>query len=145
MDCDAGVPAGFADTDAEPRHCERRHARRHPAQERHRAPECKGDGDDVAPVQPVGDARDGNAEQGIEQHEAKTCEQAHRGVAERKLLFDRLDQDVEDGAVEEIQGIDDREQPQHVIAFGRGFCGGIGLRRQLWREIDHDSPLEMIV
>ena len=58
-------------------------------------------------LKPVGEARDRNAEQRIEQHEAEAREQAHRGVAERKLLFDRLDQDVEDGAVEEVQRIDD--------------------------------------
>ena len=53
----------------------------------------------------------GNAEQRIEQHEAEAREQAHRGVAERKFLFDRLDQDVEDGAVEEVQRVDDGQQP----------------------------------
>ena len=72
----------------------------------------------------------GNAEQRIEQHEAKTREQAHGGVAERELLFDRLDQDVEDGAVEEVQRVDDGQHAQHVIAPHRGLCGGIRLCSQ---------------
>jgi hypothetical protein len=44
------------------------------------------------PVQPVGEAGNGDAQQRIEQHEAEACEQDHRGVAEGEFLFDRLDQ-----------------------------------------------------
>ena len=122
-----GRAGGFADADADPRQRQRRRRSRHAAQHRHRAPERKGDRDDVAAVEPVGDARDGNAEQRIEQHEAEAREQAHHGVAELKLLLDRLDQDVEDRAVEEVQRVDDGEQPQHVIAPRRGLCGGVRL------------------
>ncbi|MGY3409543.1 hypothetical protein ACVWZV_005656 [Bradyrhizobium sp. GM5.1] len=85
-------------------------ARSGAAQRRHRAPEREGGGDDVAPVEPVGDARDGDAEQGVEQRESEAREQAHHGIAELKLLLDRLDQHVEDRAVEEVQRVDDREQ-----------------------------------
>jgi hypothetical protein len=111
-----------------------------PQKARHRAPEGKGDGDDVDAVDAVGNAGDRNAADRVEQHEAEAREQAHHGVAERKLLFDRLDQDVEDGAVEEVQRIDDGEKRQDVIARRRGLCGGLGLGDSLRRDIDHDFP-----
>ena len=57
------------------------------AQRRHRAPERKGERDDVAAVEPVGDARDGNAEQGIEQREAEASEQAHHDVADENSFL----------------------------------------------------------
>ncbi|MHC2502844.1 hypothetical protein ACVI8K_009760 [Bradyrhizobium barranii subsp. barranii] len=126
-----GRAGGFADADADARQRQRGHARGCPAQCRHRTPERKGHRDDVAPVEPVGDARDGNAEQGIEQREAEAREQAHHGIAELKLLLDRLDQDVEDRAVEEVQRIDDGEQAQHVIASRRGLCRRSRLHRHL--------------
>jgi sugar phosphate permease len=97
-------------------------------------------GHDIAAVEAVGEARDRDAEQRIEQHEAKACQQVHRGVAERELLFDRLDQDVEDGAVEEVQRIDDGQQAKHVISPDRGPCGGLRLNSRLRREIDHACP-----
>jgi hypothetical protein len=93
-----------------------------------------------ASVDAVGDARNRNAADRIEQHEAEACEQAHHGVAERKLFFDRLDQDVEDGAVEKVKGIDDGEKRQDVIARRRGLCGSLGLGDSLRRDIDHDFP-----
>jgi hypothetical protein len=140
----SGRAAGFADADTDTRQRQRRHARGHAAENRHRAPERQRDRDDVAAIEAVGEARDRDAEQRIEQHEAEACEQAHRGVAERKLLFDRLDQDVEDGAVEEVQRIDDGQQAKHVIAPDRGFCGGIRLQGCLWRKIDHAFPLDVV-
>jgi hypothetical protein len=109
----------------------RGYARGHAAQRRHRAPERERQRHDVAAVEPVGDARDGDAEQGIEQREAEACEQAHHGIAELKLLLDRFDQDIEDRAVEEVQRIDDGEQPQHVIAPRRRRCRGCRLHRHL--------------
>jgi hypothetical protein len=51
-----------------------------------------------------------------EQHKTKARQQAHGGVGKRKFLFDRLDQDVEDGAVEEIERVDHGEDREHVIA-----------------------------
>src|ERR1700690_2578599 len=45
---------------------------------------------DVAPVQPVGEPRDRDAEGRVEQHEAEAREQAHGGVGEQELLLDRL-------------------------------------------------------
>ena len=131
MDCDAGVPADSPMPDADPGQRQRAHARGHAAQERHRAPERERQRHDVAPVEPVGDARNGDAEQRIEQDKTEAREQAHGGVAERKFLFDRLDQDVEDGAVEKIQRVDDGQKPQHIISPGGRPCGCVGLRGHL--------------
>ncbi|MHC2536531.1 hypothetical protein ACVJMY_006100 [Bradyrhizobium diazoefficiens] len=128
IDCEAGEPA---DSPMPTPMRASASARGRAAQRRHRAPEREGHGHDVAPVEPVGGARDGDAEQGVEQREAEACEQAHHGVAEGKLLLDRLDQDVEDRAVEEVQRVDDGEQPQHVIAPRRGLCRGSRLHRHL--------------
>jgi hypothetical protein len=59
-------------------------------------------------------------------------------------FFDRLDQDVEDGAVEEVQRIDDGQQAKHVIAPDRRLCGGFGLQGCLRRQIDHAFPLDVV-
>jgi hypothetical protein len=121
------------------------HVLRHAAQARHRAPERKGGGDDVDAVDAIGNAGDRNAADRVEQHEAEAREQTHHGVAEREFLFDRLDQDVEDGAVEEVEGIDDGQKPEHVIAGGRGPGGRLGLGDSLRRDIDHGSSPQAIL
>jgi hypothetical protein len=133
--------AGFADADADARQRQRGHALGHAAEHRHRAPERQRDRYNVAPVEAVRDARDRDAEQRIEQYEAEACQETHRGVAERELLFDRLDQDVEDGAVEKVQRIDDGEQGKHVISPDRQPWGGFRLQGRLRCEIDHGFPL----
>jgi hypothetical protein len=132
---------GLADTDTDPRQCQCRHALRHAAQECHRAPERKRECHDVAPVEPVGEARDRDPEQRIEQHESEPREQAHRGVAEREFLFDRFDQNVEDGTVEKIQRVDHGEQRQQIVSAARRPGGSVRLRGHLRREIDHGFPL----
>ena len=120
-----GRARGFADADADPRQREHHHALRHAAQQRHGAPEREGDRYDVAAVEPVGDPRDRDAEQRIEQHETEAREQAHGGVAEREFLLDRLDQDVEDRAVEKVQRIDDRQERRARNSGARRRCGGV--------------------
>ncbi|MBA7674358.1 hypothetical protein ES703_82572 [subsurface metagenome] len=107
---------GLADADTDARQRHHGDVLRHAAEAGHRAPEGKGDCDDVAAVEAVGNARDRDAADRVEQHKSEAREQAHNGVAEREFLFDRLDQDVEDGAVEKVQRIDDGEKRQHVIA-----------------------------
>ena len=44
-------------------------------------------GHDVAPVQPVGEPRDRDAERRIKQHEAEAREQAHRGVESKNSFL----------------------------------------------------------
>jgi hypothetical protein len=45
-----------------------------------------------------------------------------------------------DGAVEEVQGVDDGEQAQYVIAARGGLCGCVRWRGHLRRDIDHGFP-----
>ncbi len=127
----------LADADPDAGQREGRDARGEAATKCHRAPEGERHRHDVAPVQAVGNARDRDAEDRIEQHEAEAGEQPHHGVAERELLLDRLDQDVEDGAVEKVEGIDCRQQPQHIVA--PHWRRRADLRRcgRFWSVVDH--------
>jgi len=72
----------------------------------------------VASIETVGSARSECQQRGG-QYEAKARQQAHRGVAEDELLLDRLDQDIEDGAIEKIQGIDAGPRGQDGRGAGR--------------------------
>jgi hypothetical protein len=128
---------GLADADADARQRKRCHALRHAAKKGHRAPECECDRHDVAAAEPVGEARDGNAEQRIKQYEAKAREQTHRSVAQDEFSFDWLDQDVEDRAVEKVQGVDDRQDTEHVIASDGGCRRSLRLVGRGWCEISH--------
>jgi hypothetical protein len=55
-------------------------------------------------------------------------------------LFDRLDQNVENGAIQEIQRVDDGQESQHIVApVGRPQrC--VCFRSDARREIDHGFP-----
>jgi hypothetical protein len=65
---------------------------------------------------------------------------AHRGVAQRKFLLDRLDQDIEDRTIEKIQRVDDGEQSEHEISPRCRRCGVFRRRGDLRRDIDLGFP-----
>ena len=63
-------------------------------------------------------ARDGNARKGIEERESDAREEAERGVGEPEVALDGLQEDREDLTVEEVEDVNDDEQPQRVAAVG---------------------------
>src|SRR3546814_12344364 len=69
-------------------------------------------------------ACDRNAEQRIEDRERRPREQAEFGVGQAEVRLDRLGQDVDDLPVEEIEDIDDQQDPQHRARLRGGAVGG---------------------
>ena len=118
-------PAGFADADAESRDEQLDEVLRRPAQHCHRAPDSDGEGDDIAPVPEVGPAGDGNAERGVDKGEGEARQHAELAVAELQVFNDVCRQDIDYLAVDEIENVNDREQPQYEIAVS-GLAVGVG-------------------
>jgi hypothetical protein len=111
--------AGFADAYTDPRHRELGKAPRERGERGHAAPHEQREADDRAPRAAVRPARDGDAEERVEQRERQAGEQAQRRVRELELLLDVLLQDREDLPVDEVQHVDEHEQTDHVVAVAR--------------------------
>src|SRR3546814_2617066 len=79
-------------------------------------------------------ARDRNAEQRIEDRERRPREQAEFGVGQAEVRLDRLGQDVDDLPVEEIEDIDDQQDPQHRARLRGGA-----------RSEEHTSELQSLM
>ena len=60
----------------------------------------------------------------IEEREGQTGQQADRGIVEHQVAGDRFGQDIDDLPVEEIEDIDDQQDPQHRPRL----CGNAGGR-----------------
>ena len=129
---------GFANSDTNSRQRKDGDVLRHPAKRCHRAPERERDRHDVASVGTVRETRDGHAEQRVKQHKTEAGEQAHRGVGELELALDRLDQHIENRAIEEIQSVDQRQQDEDVISVCRG-CARFSIRNGLLLKCNHRS------
>jgi hypothetical protein len=123
---------GLSDADAHPRQRELREALRQPGDRRHRAPQRGAGRDHAAPHAAVGEARDRDAGEGVEHREGPAGEEAHRGVGDAEVALDGLQQDREDLAVDEVEDVDDEQQPEHPArAGGRGSgarAGALGAR-----------------
>ena len=76
----------------------------------------------------------GNAEAGVEEREGEPAEQAHLRVVDAELFLDRRGEDADDLPVDEVEGVDDEQEPQHEIAVGVGGWGG-GVGRALLRHV----------
>jgi hypothetical protein len=90
---------------------------RHAAQRGHRRPDRQRERDQAHAVgaRPVGVARDRQPEQGVEHREGDAGHYADLRVRQVELAADRLRQDVDDLAVEEIQDVDREQDPQHAV------------------------------
>jgi hypothetical protein len=116
---------GLADAHADPRDREVAEAPREARGRGHHAPGGAAHGDDRAPDAPVGEARDRDAGEGVEHREGAAGQEAHRRVGDAELAADRLDQDREDLAVDEVEDVDDEQEPEDPARLGppgRGRC-----------------------
>src|SRR5262252_4356805 len=95
-----GRTGRFADPYPDARDSERCNVLCHAAKGRHRTPECESQRHNIAAIGSIGIARDRHAQQRVHQSEAKARQQAYRGIGKGKFAFDRLDQYVEDRAIE---------------------------------------------
>jgi hypothetical protein len=66
---------------------------------------------------PVGEARDGDAEEGVEDHEDRAGQQAHLRVLDVQFVLDRLDQDREHLPIQVAQGVGDHQQGEDVATL----------------------------
>ena len=76
----------------------------------------------------VGPARDRDAGDGVEEREREPGEEPHRGVADAEVGLDRLEQDGEDLAVDEVEDVDDEQHAEHVVGVRARVRAGVGRR-----------------
>src|SRR4030095_13212741 len=98
--------------DADARGRELRESPREPRRRRHGAPDREPDGDDGPARAAIREPRDRDAGRGVEERERDPREEAHRGVADPEILLDRLEQNREDLPVDEVEDVDDEEEPE---------------------------------
>jgi len=89
---------------------------REPAHRRHQAPQRQCGGHDPQAVHPVGEPRDGYPEQRIEQRERETAHESQLRIAQVQLGFDRHGENADDLAVDEVEGIDENQDREHIRA-----------------------------
>ena len=95
--------SSLADTDANPHGQQHDEALRLSAQDREHAPHCHRHADDPRPVACLGQPRDGNAGNGIEQGEREAAHHSDLPIGKVQLVLDRLGQDIDHLPIKEIQ------------------------------------------
>jgi len=98
--------ACFADADADAEDEQGDEAGGKTAQGGHQAPQRHRSGDDPHPVMLLGEARNRDAHKRIENGKGGTAEQPHLPVFHPETFLDRLGQDIDDRAIDEIENID---------------------------------------
>ena len=93
----------------------------HAAKRGEARPDDDGAGDDVDPAKPLGEARDGDAQQRVEQGEIEPAQQAQLGVGDLQVDFDRLADGGDDRPVDEVEGVgaDQQGQNESLVALRR--------------------------
>uniref|UniRef100_A0A0N4ZGW3 LigA n=1 Tax=Parastrongyloides trichosuri TaxID=131310 RepID=A0A0N4ZGW3_PARTI len=137
-----GHPARLADAHAHPAQEQRAEAARHAAQGGEAGPDGQGAGHDPHPAEAVRQPGDGDRQGRIQQGESQAAQQAELSVAEVELRLQRRGQDADDLPVQEVQHIDEDQDPQHIVAIARRSGAGVdrrcfGLGRS---DLTHDVP-----
>src|SRR5690606_31768178 len=102
----------------------------------HQAPEPDADAEHGAADGALSQARDRYAEQGVEDRESGAAEQAELEVAQAEFFLDRLLDDADDDAIDEVEGVNDEERPEDVSAIVLRAVALKGRRRR----IGHEHP-----
>ena len=84
------------------------------AQHGHSAPHRQTDRDHVAAHGDIRKTRHGNADEGVEDGKSHPTQKTHLGVGKTEILLDRLIQHAEDGAVDEVEDVNDEEQTERI-------------------------------
>ncbi len=136
----------LADAHPDPRQQQLPEILRQPAQRRHPRPYRKCDGDEAGAMggRAVGETGDRYAQHRVEQRKGQPGHQPDLGVIQIQIACNRLGQDVDDLAVDEIEDIDRQQDPQghpcrlHSCA-GAAFCRGCHYRvlSHRWRLVRH--------
>ena len=118
-----GYNGYFADPDG---HASEEHlddVLRHTAQSGREAPHCKPGCEDDAAVAAVGKPRDGNGKDGVEEGEGGPAEPAELRISQAEIMLDRLREDADDLAIDEVQRVgDDQQRHQHAAVALQGFA-----------------------
>ncbi len=114
----------FADANAHAADREDSEIPRHAGEQREAAPDGKRDGHDGRPVALVSEARNRNAEYGIEDREPEPAHGADLEVVELQLVLDRLDELRDDLTIKKVDGVDRDEQGEGIPPVGHrhGRC-----------------------
>ncbi len=75
--------------------------------------------DEITPVGAVGVARNGNTHEGVEQGKTQPREQAHRCITDAEFKANGFHQYAEDLSVNEVEGVGDDQDGQHITARSR--------------------------
>jgi hypothetical protein len=77
--------------------------------------------------------RDRDAERRVENCERDAGQEAERGVRRRELALDRLEQDVQDAAIDEVDDVDDEQQAECVAAVALAHGELVAAHRPILR------------
>jgi len=78
-------------------------------------------GASVATRPMIGETTERNSEYGKEDDERHAAEQRELQVSERHLFLDEWQQNVNDGAIEIVEDVDEREQPERIPRIKGNF------------------------
>ena len=116
--------ARLADADADAEDEQGNEAGSKAAQYGHQAPQEHRSGDDPDPVMFLGETRDRDADKGVEDGKGGAAEQPHLPVFHPEAFLDRLGQDIDDRAVDEIEDIDGQQDAENIVAIAPAAIAG---------------------
>ena len=101
----------------------------HPACRRRAAPDRTGGGEDLHSAGTIGQPADRDCDEAIEEREIETGEQTELAVGNMQPVLDRLGEDRDELAIEEVQHIDEAQHRERDPGARRGLvaivrCGG---------------------
>ena len=125
---DHGVGCGpgsrLADGDAHASRQKLAEAAGQAAERGHTAPHREACGNDIAARGFVGQSRDRQAGDGVEEGEAQAGQQSKLAIAQMKFMPDRLHQYRQNLAIDEVEDIDEHQDAQNIV----GVAGAASLR-----------------
>ena len=107
--------ARFTDRDAGARQRQRQKSGHRTLQQRHRAPERERHRDDAAARFSIGESRDRNLRQRVENAERGAGEQTELRIGQLQILADRYQQQVDDGAIDDVERAHAEQHRERVV------------------------------
>ena len=106
-----GRATGLADPNANPEQKQLQERSRRAAKGCKAGPDHEANGDDIDPALLLGDPRNRNAQDRVEQRKGDTAQEANLRVGQVQINLDRLAQRTDDGSVDKVAGIDGDKDP----------------------------------
>ena len=115
--------ASFTDADTDASHQQLRKAGHHSAKSGHQAPDSERCSDNIDSIGAIGPARYRDAAGHIKDGKTETRQQGQLTVAQTHIGLDRLLQDDQNLAVDEVEDVDDHQQRQHIFSVSAALSG----------------------